>query len=288
VKQSSKISNGVKLIFLGTNGWYDTETGNTSCILLETKNYSIILDAGSGLSKLDKYINWEKPAFLFLSHFHLDHIIGLHTLSKFNFKSGLNIYGQKRTGKILTQVINQPFTVPLNKLPFKVKVQEIAEGKHLLPPPFLVKTKFLIHSSPCLGYRLELAPVRNPDIASSTSAPLKRCLSREISNGVNKKKIVYCTDTGVCKNLKKLAKGADLLITECSLKSGQKINPEWPHLTPELAAEIAKESKAKKLILTHFGSSIYKTLKERKESEKIAKTIFKNTTAAFDEMEINL
>lgn len=247
----------MRVIFLGTNGWYDTEIGNTTCILLETKKYSIILDAGSGLYKLEKYIDWEKPGFLFLSHFHLDHIIGLHTLTKFNFKSGFRIYGQKGTKKILNQVINQPFTVPLNELPFKVKVNEIAEGKHLLP--FLVKTKFLIHSSACLGYRFE----------------------------IDKKKIAYCTDTGICKNLKELAKDVDLLITECSLKPGQ-IKPEWPHLNPEISAKIAKKSNVKKLILTHFDSAIYKTLKEKKEAEKIARKIFKNTTAAVDTLEIKL
>jgi ribonuclease BN (tRNA processing enzyme) len=247
----------MKVIFLGTNGWYDTETGNTSCILLETRDYSVILDAGSGLYKLEKYIDWEKPGFLFLSHFHLDHIIGLHTLIKFNFKSGLQIYGQKGTKKVLNQVINQLFTVPFNKLPFRVKIQEISEGTYHLP--FLVKTKFLIHSSACLGYRFE----------------------------IDKKKIAYCTDTGICKNLKELAKDVDLLITECSLKSGQ-IKPEWPHLNPEMSAEIAKKSNVKKLILTHFDSNIYKTLKERKEAERIAKKIFKKTIAAVDGIEIKL
>ena len=38
----------MKIIFLGTIGWYDTETGNTVCTLIETKREFIILDAGSG------------------------------------------------------------------------------------------------------------------------------------------------------------------------------------------------------------------------------------------------
>lgn len=29
----------MRIIFLGTNGWYDTDTGNTVCILLESKDY---------------------------------------------------------------------------------------------------------------------------------------------------------------------------------------------------------------------------------------------------------
>ena len=83
----------MRVIFLGTNGWYDTDTGNTICVLIRTKDYEIILDAGNGLYKIDQYIpeRNKKPVYLFLSHFHLDHIVGLHTLMKFNFSQGLTI-----------------------------------------------------------------------------------------------------------------------------------------------------------------------------------------------------
>ncbi|MDI6591783.1 MAG: ribonuclease Z, partial [Patescibacteria group bacterium] len=68
---------------------------------------------------------------------------------------------------------------------------------------------------------------------------------------------------------------------------GQK-SLKWPHLNPEMAAEIAKKSKAKKLILTHFDANIYRSLKERKEAEKIAQKIFKKTISAFDDLKIDL
>ena len=90
----------MKIIFLGTNGWYDTKTGNTICTLIDAKDYFIVLDAGNGFHKLDRYFNKEKPIYLFLSHFHLDHIIGLHILDKFVFKQGISIYGQKGTKNI--------------------------------------------------------------------------------------------------------------------------------------------------------------------------------------------
>ena len=70
----------MKIVFLGTNGWYDSATGNTVCILIETDEASILLDAGNGLYKADRYIGPEKPVNLFISHTHLDHIIGLHLL----------------------------------------------------------------------------------------------------------------------------------------------------------------------------------------------------------------
>ena len=75
----------MKVTFLGTNGWYDTVTGNTCSVLIQSKEIDIILDAGNGIAKADHYITQDKPACLFISHFHIDHITGLHTLVKFKF-----------------------------------------------------------------------------------------------------------------------------------------------------------------------------------------------------------
>jgi len=249
----------VRVIFLGTNGWYDTETGNTVCTLIETDKYFLILDAGNGIYKIDQYIKNKssKPVYLFISHFHLDHIIGLHILNKFNFAQGLRIYGQVGTKKILNAIINSFYTVPFDKLPFKIDIYELPEGEHNIP--FSVRCEFLRHSLPCLGYRFEL----------------------------DGKIITYCTDTGVCDNAIELARNVDLLIAECSFKSGQR-NREWPHLNPEDAALIAEQANVKKLTLLHFDANIYKTLQERKEAEKKAKEIFKNTFAVRDNQELNL
>ena len=75
----------MKITFLGTNGWYPTATGDTPCILIETKEHYIVLDAGNGIYKLDRYITENKPISLFISHFHIDHTSGLHTLAQFHF-----------------------------------------------------------------------------------------------------------------------------------------------------------------------------------------------------------
>jgi len=249
----------MKIIFLGTNGWYDTQTGNTTCILLEVNDYYIILDAGNGLYKVDKYIIKEdNPIYMFLSHFHLDHICGLHILNKFRFNNGLKIFGPEGTKNILNTIINQPFTMPLKELPYNVEVHELPKEQGLLP--FSVDTKPLLHSSLTLGYRLEL----------------------------DGKIIAYCPDTGYCDGAIELSKNADLLIAECAYKTGQRNNNKWPHLNPETAARIAKESKVKMLALIHFDANIYKTLEERKEAEKHAQGIFGNTFAAMDDMEFEI
>ncbi len=241
----------MKIAFLGTNGWYDTKTGNTVSALVDTKKYYIVLDAGNGIHKLDKYLTKPKPVYIFLSHFHLDHIEGLHTLLKFNFKKGLTICAPKNAKKILNSILKQPFTVSLNKLPYKNSVFEIPRDISKLP--FECKALPLKHSSPVLGYRFK----------------------------IDGKIISYCTDTGYCPNTVKLAEGADLLISECSYKSGEE-KADWPHLNPESAALLAKKANVKKLVLTHFAADKYLIMQDRVKAEKIAKKTFKNSFAAKD------
>jgi ribonuclease BN (tRNA processing enzyme) len=223
----------MQVTFLGTNGWFDTPTGNTVSVLVQTREYDIIFDAGSGIAKADRYISQEKPVYLFLSHFHIDHIAGLHTLVKFRLKQGLKIFCMPGGSVLLHTFVKEPFTVPLDNLPYPVHIIELNEGVHKIP--FTVECRPLVHPVPCYGYRVE----------------------------INSKVIAFCTDTGVCDNAVTLARNADLLITECGLKPGDS-SPAWPHLNPQDAIGIASNAGAKRLALLHFGAEVYKSLGERK------------------------
>jgi len=247
----------MKIIFLGTNGWYATVSGNTTSTLISTDNFYILLDAGDGIYKIDQYIDEEKPIIILLSHNHLDHIIGFHTFAKFHFNQKIKIYGYKGTTKAINLIINHPYSSPLARLPISIQILDIDEGKHNLGFP--VTCKLLVHADPCLGYRLQL----------------------------DNKVITYCTDTGLCPNLFELAKNADIFITECSYKPGQE-DWGWPHLKPEEAAEVAVKSEVKKLIITHFDASSYKTVNNRKQAEKKARNHFPETIAAFDDLELTI
>jgi len=247
----------MKVTFLGTNGWYDTTTGNTVSVLIQTDDYDIILDAGNGIAKADRYITQDRPAYLFLSHMHIDHIAGLHTLCKFRFRKGLSIFTQVGTRRDLDTFVAEPYTVPFAILPFKNEVRELVQGPHNLP--FRLTCLPLVHPIPCFGYRLELEG----------------------------KVVAYCTDTGVCDNAVTLAKDADLLITECGLKPGE-TSPDWPHLNPGDAVGIAKRAGAKRLALTHFGAEVYRTLAERKAVQDDFSRTFAGLVAAPDGMPIEI
>jgi ribonuclease BN (tRNA processing enzyme) len=85
-------------------------------------------------------------------------------------------------------------------------------------------------------------------------------------------------------NLLVLARAIKLVDTE---EPGQRLD-NWGHLDPREAAGIAKQTEVKQLLLTHFDSGNYVSLKERREAEAAAKEIFKNTICAYDDLEVEL
>lgn len=244
------LEEAMKVTFLGTNGWYDTETGNTVSVLIESSRHYIILDAGFGFYKAKYYLKEDKPVLLFISHLHLDHVIGLHTLPIFKVPQGIDIYLPKAMERPLRGFLKRPFTTPMLLLPVKIRFHDALKRN---AGPFDFEAAPLRHSVPCYGYRFIL------DGASVT----------------------YCTDTGPCANLKRLAKGADLLITECAMAPGDK-GVNLFHITPERAARVAAEACAKKLALFHFDPGKYPSFAEREEAERAARRIFPETTAARD------
>jgi ribonuclease BN (tRNA processing enzyme) len=247
----------MKITFLGTNGWYDTQTGNTVSILIATREHNIVLDAGNGFAKLDRVLSDSNPIFLFLSHFHLDHIIGLHTLFKFSFSQKLTLSGPRGTEKVLRALLKQPFTTPLDRLSYETEILEMPDSENRFP--FSVKAMDLIHPPLSMGYRFRLEG----------------------------KEIAYCPDTGYCENAVTLARGADLLISECSFLPGDH-SPDWPHLNPQSAARIAKEAGAANLALVHFDAAKYTTMQLRKIAEKEAQKTFPNAFACEDDQVVEI
>ena len=254
----------MKIVFLGTNGWYTTPTGNTACILIDSNNYYVVLDAGNGIYKLDKYIKEDKPIFLFVSHFHIDHVSGFHTLAKFKFKQELDVCVAKDRKKDFDTLVNPPYTIGIenkseniSNLHYKIQVHELSENNNNLPFP--VSCIELYHAYKDHGYRFEL----------------------------DGKIIAYSGDTGICENSYKLAKNVDVLIHECSWETNPMGN-KWGHVDPILASNLAKQANVKQLILTHFDASVYTTLEKRDNAERKAQKIFPNTIATRDDMVVNL
>jgi len=262
----------MKLFFLGTNGWFATKTGNTVCAAIKFHDRLIVLDAGDGFSKLPALLSRLrlKRADVFLSHLHIDHIGGLHILPRFERGMRVRIFVHKSYIPALKKFAEHPYTASLSEQWAKVTMHALRTGENQVPlaaggasaprRSYPVRVLPLDHADPCFGFRFSL----------------------------DGKEIAYCTDTGPCKNFRRLAKSADLLITESSLLPGTSPMPAWPHLSPQTAAQEAKKAGAKRLILTHFDANKYRTLALRRGAQSAARKIFLRTTAARDGMEIGI
>lgn len=254
----------MKIIFLGTNGWYSTPTGDTTCVLIDAKDQYVILDAGNGFYKLDSYIKEDKPISLFISHFHIDHVSGLHILNKFNFKQGIDVYLGEGRSKDFATLVNPPFTIgykPQQKnvynLKTEIRLHELSENQTSIP--FKASAFKQHHAYIDHGFKMELEA----------------------------KVIAYTGDCGFTEASKQLAKNADLLICECSDKKAA--DPDiWGHFDPVLASKLAKDSNVKQLILNHFSPTSYPKLNDREWAEKEAQKIFPKTITSRDGMEFEL
>ena len=64
----------MQLRLLGSGGFHPSERRHTACLFLD--ELGIVLDAGTGMFRLGKYLA-TRELDLFLTHAHLDHIVGL-------------------------------------------------------------------------------------------------------------------------------------------------------------------------------------------------------------------
>jgi ribonuclease BN (tRNA processing enzyme) len=220
----------MKITFLGTNGWYNYDNHETSCVLIEAKNFNLILDLGSGIKNLNKINLREKKTYLFLSHLHLDHIIGIHYLSSIKRLKDLKIIVNKKYLKFFEKIFNNPYTLKHSKHKNKIKIMTFSEvSKPKIPFDFIFKK--LNHSDPSYGYKFFL----------------------------DNKTVSYCTDTKYCENIFKLSKNSDLFILECNQ---MKIKNNF-HLSFQEIKKNINKFNTKKIALTHFGPEDFTSVKDR-------------------------
>ena len=190
---------------------------------------------------------------------------------------------------------------------FKLAVHEVDTRKSAIA----IKTKdyevsaiFVKHKVPCLAYsfkekdryRINKDWVKKEKIqglpalsklqeGKDVTIKGKKVKAKDVTYISHGKKITIIFDTDLIPELAKFAKDSDLLICEgtFSNKIREKAR-ERGHLTVKDAAKIAKASKSKKLVLTHFSQRY----KSTNELLKEAKSVFKESVIARDFMEIKV
>ena len=153
----------MKLHLLGCNGWIPGKN-ETSCFLLEHKNNLIMLDLGTGVSNLDKFkdvLEKYDELTVILSHYHLDHTIGIIYLLPYLKDKKLTIYGPGKpyyaltTEEYLSNLLRTEFfSRPLLKIAKNVTCRDYTTaGFQIDDIQIIIKQQ--IHSSPSFQINID-------------------------------------------------------------------------------------------------------------------------------------
>lgn len=244
---------------------------------------------------------------VFLTHFHGDHFLGLpglvQTMSLMDRERKLEIYGppgiRERIGALLQ--------IPLYTLMFEVELRELEPGEELRRGGYSIHTCELDHNVPGLAYALvederpgRFDPGKAKELGVEPGPDFSRLQAGEEvklpGGGVVKpgqvmgpprpgRKLVYANDTKPSERVVELARGADVLIHDCTLANDLEERAlESGHSTPKLAAGVARKAGVRKLVLVHV-SPRYSDASELLEQ---AKEVFPNSVVAHDLMELEV
>lgn len=292
----------MKIVFLGTGGTYPSKMRNVTSLAVQLPGEVIMFDCGEGTQRqlMRSSVSFMKISKIFVSHLHADHFLGLPGLIQSMSLNGreqqLAIFGPEGTRVNVASMLSLGYF----KSGFEVMTEELRPGASLDFGTYSVRCIEADHSIPSLAYCLEerrrpgkfdLKKARRLGIPEG---PLFRRLQEGRSIRLGSKtispeqvlgparpgrKIVYSGDTKPSKEMVHLAKGADVLIHDCTLDSSHSaMAAEFGHSTAAEAAAVAKAARVRSLFLVHISPRYedYSVL------EKEAKSVFKNSVVAQD------
>lgn len=249
--------------------------GNTSCVEVNVGGHLIILDAGTGIVNLgddlmEKSIaSSVKPenrtpikATILLSHIHHDHILGLTFFKPLHLKSTkVRVFGANRVNTSLSDCLSdilfgKTFPVDLEEISCSIDIQGVSDEQAILlkknKEPELINVENVVQEDDDVlitFYKSYVHPQEGVMIYKIT---------------YQNKSLVYATDKecyfGGDKKFIKFAKNCDLLIHDTQYTTEDYLNPCSPkqgygHSTYDMAIEVMKQAKAKKLAFFHFDPS---------------------------------
>ncbi len=298
----------MQLQFLGTGAGMPSKERNVTSIalkLLEEIGSVWLFDCGEGTQHqlLHSTIKPRKIDKIFITHMHGDHIFGLPGfLSSRSFLGGetpLTIYGPAEVEAFVEAAI----ALSTTHLTYPVHFVEVSEGIVFEDQHFTVTAKPLQHVVPCFGYRIEQKDLPGQLLVERAKAfgvppgPLYRDLKNGIDITLEDGTVVpskdvlsppqkgftvtILGDTKFCAASIDLAREADIIVHEATFDhTTTDLAANYGHSTNIEAATVAKEARAKNLIMTHISARFVGADVDKLVSQ--ARTVFPATYVAQD------
>lgn len=287
---------------LGINSALPAYGRHPTAQIVHLDNLSIMVDCGEGtqMQMLEYKIKRGKLDYIFISHLHGDHYLGLpgllNSLSLTGRTNDLHVYGPAALEQILMlhfKVANTAIHFPLHFHPLP-----LSEGKLMETDSFEVDTFLTEHRIECHGFvfrekknprKILPEKVQALDIPYSQYELLQKGEDYNSPSGeiihnselteanTPAKSYAYCADTRYIETFIPYVKNVDLLYHESTYLDDLRAQAhERYHSTSKQAAALALKANAQKLIIGHFSSK-YEYLDVFLQE---AKTVFSNTEIA--------
>ena len=203
-----------------------SDVRETACTLIRDGSVGLLLDAGTGVRRLvtdPTPVHGLERLYVCLTHFHLDHVIGLFYVGELGVP--VEIWGAGETAEatptaeLVARLLESPFAPPSFAASF-ADAHELKEGEQMVGPFEIRARTQPLHTNPTLALRIG-------------------------------DELVLCTDTGYDEQNVDFARGARVLLHE-AFEADDSVG-DAAHTSAGGAARIAAAAGAERLVLIHLN-----------------------------------
>lgn len=270
----------MQLTFLGTSAGVPTRSRNVSCVAVRLPQRAEVwlFDCGEATQHqlLRSDVKIGQISRIFITHLHGDHLFGLPgllaTCGMAGAAQSIHIYAPPGLEEYLQESARRTGS----RFSDSTKVHLVAPGTIFADDDFTVSCLPLVHRIETFGYRVEERDQPGAfDVAKAAAlgippgplyGKLKRGERIKLSDGrefdgqdfsapnIKGRSLAYCTDTTFCENAIELARDVDTLIHEATFANeDEDLAARSLHSTASMAAQVALEANARRLLLTHLS-----------------------------------
>ena len=267
----------IRVTFLGTAASRPTVGRNVSGLAVQREGDLMLFDCGEGTQRqMMRYGTGFAVDAIFITHMHADHFLGitglLRTLGLQGRVEPLALYGPPGSQPTLEVLVH----LGAERTPFEVPIRELAPGDAVKRDGYDVIAFEADHGVRALGYalaeheRLGRFDVERARALGIPEGPLfgrlhrgepvevdGRTISADevVGRARAGRRVVYSGDTRPSRAISEIARGADLLVHDCTFSEEEADRArDTYHATASGAARSALEAGVRRLVLTHISA----------------------------------